>query len=48
MQKVVRTDNNGYKELNELLDEGYIVKHITPCEYFVEYILEKNTTLTSN
>ena len=38
-QKVVRTDNSSYSNLEKLLKEGYVVTHITPIGNKLEYIV---------
>lgn len=41
-QKVIRTgQTNGYNDLEKLLNNGWLVKHITPIGAELEYILEK-------
>jgi len=47
-QKVIRSYNQlkwsskGFKELQELLDQGYNVKFLTPVnDDYIEYVLEK-------
>lgn len=44
MQKIIRSYLSDYEELiQNLLDQGYVIKIATPMSNYIEYIMEKET-----